>query len=70
MSETIGTGVTITISFPPDTDTPGFEVEETSKPPETKIISGGGGLYSPDVVAKQMVDDAMVIFVFSLKYFI
>ncbi|XP_077293612.1 3-ketodihydrosphingosine reductase [Arctopsyche grandis] len=59
LMEVIGTGVNVTICYPPDTDTPGFEIEEASKPPETKLISGSGGLFSPNVVAKQLISDAL-----------
>lgn len=58
--ELIGTGVRVMISYPPDTDTPGFKNEDLTKPLETKLISGSAGLLSPDVVGKQMIDDALV----------
>ncbi|CAH0752616.1 unnamed protein product [Diatraea saccharalis] len=48
------------IAFPPDTDTPGFEKEELTKPEETKLISGSGGLHSADVIGKKIIQDAMV----------
>ncbi|XP_063232770.1 3-ketodihydrosphingosine reductase [Bacillus rossius redtenbacheri] len=51
--------VSVTLCLPPDTDTPGFAVEEQSKPIETKLISESGGLVAPEVVAKQMVSDAL-----------
>ena len=44
--------ITVTVSFPPDTDTPGFKEEEKGKPKETKLISAAAGLFKPDVVAK------------------
>lgn len=53
-------GVTVTLAMPSDTDTPGFENEEKSKPKETKIISGSGGLAKPEDVAAQIVKDALV----------
>ncbi|XP_011310817.1 3-ketodihydrosphingosine reductase [Fopius arisanus] len=49
----------VTLSMPPDTDTPGFAVEELTKPVETKLISGSSGAISPDVVAHQMFEDAL-----------
>lgn len=52
-------GLTITLCLPPDTDTPGFENEEKSKPRETSLISQTGGLYRPEVVAKQLLEDAL-----------
>ncbi|XP_030746188.1 3-ketodihydrosphingosine reductase [Sitophilus oryzae] len=51
--------VTVTLALPPDTDTPGFENENKSKPKETKLMSESGGLYKPEVVAKQLLEDAL-----------
>lgn len=53
-------GVTVTLAMPADTDTPGFENEEKSKPKETKIISGSAGLAKPEDVAAQIIKDALV----------
>jgi short-subunit dehydrogenase len=36
---------------PPDTDTPGFEVENRNKPQETQAVSESGGLMQPRDVA-------------------
>lgn len=65
MAETIAMesrvhGVSVTLALPCDTNTPGFEQEEKSKPRETKIISGGGGLIEPEVMAKAILKDALV----------
>ncbi|KAG7298986.1 hypothetical protein JYU34_017456 [Plutella xylostella] len=57
--EAIGTNVQVTVAFPPDTETPGFEKEELTKPTVTKLISGSGGLWKPDDVGKKIVHDAM-----------
>ncbi|CAK1555294.1 unnamed protein product [Leptosia nina] len=57
--ELVGTNVRLTLAFPPDTDTPGFKQEELTKPKETKLISGSGGLHSPTTVGKKMIADAM-----------
>jgi short-subunit dehydrogenase len=38
-NELLGTGVRCSIAYPPDTDTPGFEKENTTKPPECQRIS-------------------------------
>ncbi|XP_068617218.1 3-dehydrosphinganine reductase [Battus philenor] len=57
--ELVGTNVRLMLAFPPDTDTPGFKTEELSKPKETKLISGAGGLQSPEEVGKKMIKDAM-----------
>lgn len=61
-------GVSVTLALPADTDTPGFEREEKTKPEETKIISGSGGLAKPEAVAKQIIKDALVSSVI-FKYF-
>ncbi|XP_055698806.1 3-ketodihydrosphingosine reductase [Phlebotomus papatasi] len=52
-------GVGVTLALPCDTDTPGFEREERSKPEETKLISSSGGLMKPEDVAERLVDDAL-----------
>lgn len=52
-------GVTVTLALPADTDTPGFERENQSKPEETKIISGSGGLAKPEDVGRRIVHDAL-----------
>ncbi|KAJ8723316.1 hypothetical protein PYW08_003228 [Mythimna loreyi] len=58
--ELVGTGVRLTVAFPPDTDTPGLKNEDLTKPEETKLISGSAGLHSADDVGKQMIHDALV----------
>ncbi|XP_063535042.1 3-ketodihydrosphingosine reductase [Cydia strobilella] len=58
--ELLGTGVRLTLAFPPDTDTPGLKNENLTKPKETMLISGSGGLQSADMVGKKMVHDAMI----------
>ncbi|XP_073233879.1 3-dehydrosphinganine reductase-like isoform X1 [Porites lutea] len=45
----------VSVVFPPDTDTPGFENENKGKPEETHLISSSGGLFTPDQVAAIMV---------------
>ncbi|OWR52522.1 3-ketodihydrosphingosine reductase like protein [Danaus plexippus plexippus] len=57
--ELTGTNVRLTLAFPPDTDTPGFEKEELTKPKETKLISGSGGLHTAEDVGKKMIQDAL-----------
>ncbi|XP_030376132.1 3-ketodihydrosphingosine reductase [Scaptodrosophila lebanonensis] len=64
MAETIAMesreqGVSVTLALPCDTNTPGFEEEEKSKPRETKIISGSGGLMQPEQMAKAILKDAL-----------
>lgn len=47
----------VTISFPPDTDTPGFEEENKTKPSLTAKMSETGKVYSPEDVAQSIVND-------------
>ncbi|XP_071172653.1 3-ketodihydrosphingosine reductase-like isoform X1 [Mytilus edulis] len=49
----------VTVAHPPDTETPGFEEEERNKPEETKLISGTSGLFKPEAVAKQILQDSV-----------
>lgn len=49
------TGVDVCVAYPPDTDTPGFEVENQTKPPETFEISGSGSLCTAPQVARAML---------------
>lgn len=49
----------ITISFPPDTDTEAFHIENENKPEETKLISETAGLFSAEYVAKSIMKDVM-----------
>jgi len=51
--------VTVTVSFPPDTETPGFAKENETKPEETRLISESAGLYSPDSVAQACLTDTL-----------
>ena len=44
--------VSVTVSFPPDTDTPGYHEEAKGKPEETKLISAAAGLFQPEEVAR------------------
>lgn len=48
--------IDFSILFPPDTDTPGFEIENQTKPPETAILSENAKLYSPEKVAKIYIE--------------
>jgi len=47
--------VGVSVVFPPDTDTPGFENENKRKPEETHLISSSGGLFTPEQVAANIV---------------
>ncbi|KOC69550.1 3-ketodihydrosphingosine reductase [Habropoda laboriosa] len=51
--------ISVTLSLPPDTDTPGFATEGLSKPLETKLISETSALVSPEVVANKLFKDAL-----------
>lgn len=42
-----------------DTDTPGFQEENKSKPEETKLISQGAGLFKPEEVACTLLHDGL-----------
>lgn len=51
--------ISVTLCLPPDTDTPGFAVEELSKLLETRLISQTASLVAPDVVADKLFKDAL-----------
>ncbi|KAG7166194.1 3-ketodihydrosphingosine reductase-like [Homarus americanus] len=51
--------ISVTVCYPPDTDTPGLEEENKTKPIETKLISEAAGLFKAEEVAKKLVDDAL-----------
>ena len=53
--------IRVTVSFPPDTDTPGYAQENINKPKETMLIAESAGLFQPEYVAKCLIDDAVVI---------
>jgi 3-dehydrosphinganine reductase len=55
-SETQGTGVSISVAYPPDTQTPGFDKENETKPGATQAICASfqETVYSADAVAKVM----------------
>ncbi|RYV02230.1 short-chain dehydrogenase [Shewanella sp. OPT22] len=55
-SELKNMGINLSIAFPPDTDTPMLEQEMQTKPPETCEITGSGSLYSPEFVAKSILN--------------
>jgi len=62
--------ISVTLSLPPDTDTPGFAVEELSKPLETKLISQSSRLVKSDVVAEQLFKDALVSMLKTAHFFL
>ncbi|CAL1286037.1 unnamed protein product [Larinioides sclopetarius] len=51
--------ISVTVSFPPDTDTPGFAEEMKNKPIETVRISESAGLYSAEDVAIKTLNDIL-----------
>ncbi len=48
--------ISVSVLCPPDTETPGFEVENQTKPAETRAISEGAGILGPEQVAKQLIN--------------
>lgn len=54
----------VTLSFPPDTDTPGFKVENLSKCEETRIISESSGLATSKEVADGIIKSIKVFCVY------
>jgi len=51
-AEMRGTGVHVAVIYPPDTDTPQLAEEGRTKPPETRAITAGGGIWTADEVAR------------------
>jgi 3-dehydrosphinganine reductase len=47
--------INISVIYPPDTQTPGFDEENKSKPEELRMISEGGGILSPEEVAEEFI---------------
>ncbi len=47
--------IRFSILFPPDTDTPGFAKENETKPDAVIVLSEGGGLMTPEQVAKKLM---------------
>lgn len=48
-------GVKVTVLYPPDTKTPGFDAENLRKPPETAAISGAIRPFAATKVAEKLV---------------
>lgn len=51
--------ISVTVSFPPDTDTPGFKLEQIDKPQITQLISEEGGLFDAKTVAEKALYDTL-----------
>ncbi len=49
-------GIKVSISYPPDTDTPQLEEENKTKPPATKEINATAKLWTADDVAKVILE--------------
>ena len=54
--ELVNKNVSVSVVYPPDTDTPQFHAENEIKPPETKMISGNIKVMQPEHVARIMLD--------------
>jgi len=48
--------ILVSVAYPPDTDTPGYEVEMQSKPELTKKLSESGSVFSAKDVANDIVE--------------
>jgi short-subunit dehydrogenase len=48
-------GVSVSVLYPPDTDTPGFHIENITKPAETKELSASMKVAGPHEVARDFV---------------
>ena len=48
-------GITVSVLCPPDTQTPGFDVENLTKPEETKVLSESAKVMTSDAVAKGFI---------------
>ena len=51
-------GVSVSVAFPPDTDTPQLAAENLSKPEATKRITAGGGMLDAETVASSLLAGA------------
>jgi len=52
-------GISVSVAFPPDTDTPQYRHELQKKSAAAKVITAGGGLYTADVVAARIISQAL-----------
>lgn len=58
-SELIDTNIHVQVAFPPDTDTPGFAVENSKKPKECHLISSTLTLADPENIGSVMLSSAL-----------
>ena len=49
-------GILVSVAYPPDTKTPGFEDENRYKPVETRLISETSGLFEPEQVCRLLFE--------------
>lgn len=54
-AELSGSGVTVSICYPPDTDTPQLAAEMLAKPPQTRAVTGAARVFSPERVAAELI---------------
>lgn len=52
-------GISVSVAFPQDTDTPQLAAENRVKPEVTKRITAGGGVVSPQRVARAIVEGVL-----------
>ncbi len=57
--ELAGDDITVTLAYPPDTETPQLAAETRTKPEATKAITAGSGVWSAEAVAKATIDAAL-----------
>ncbi|CAM9575693.1 unnamed protein product [Ectocarpus fasciculatus] len=61
-------GIGVAVAYPPDTDTPGFEMENVGKPEVTRLIGeDAGGLFSPTQARTQQAPRVAATMVKGLK---
>ena len=53
--ELAGQGISVTLCYPPDTDTPQLAAEARTKPAATKAITASGGVLQPGEVAARLL---------------
>lgn len=53
-------GIYVSVTYPPDTDTPGYEVEMETKPSLTKKLSESGSVFLPNEVAVDMINQSTI----------
>ncbi len=54
-SELLPDNIQVQVLCPPDTDTPGFEAENRTKPAETHAVGGSAGLLTPEQVSAALL---------------